>query len=310
MLLSFVIPCYRSENTIEKVINEIIETVSERNGFDYEIICVNDYSPDNVWKVLCNIADDNKKIKLINFSNNSGKDAALLAGLSLVSGEYIVTLDDDFQCPVKELWRMLEPLISDECDVTTAQYERKKQALWKNIGSDINMIMSHIMLNQPKDLRIENFLAMKRYVANEIVKYTNAFPYLDGLILRVTTRIKPIEMEERMRGDDSSSGFTFKKSMALFANGLTAFSVKPLRVSTITGLLAALVGLIMAIVILIRKMTGIIDVEGYTSTIIVQLIIGGLILMSLGLMGEYIGRIYISINKSPQYVIKETVNFK
>lgn len=309
-LLSFIIPCYRSEKTIGKVIREIVDTVSGAEDYDYEIICVNDCSPDGVWPVLCGLAEKNRKIKLADFSKNSGKDAALLAGMSLSSGKYIITLDDDCQCPAGEVWRMIRPLVSDECDVATAKYRRKKQSLWKNIGSNVNMRMSRILLDQPENIRIENFLAMKRFVAEEVIKYTNAFPYLDGLILRVTKRILPIEMEERTRGDGDSSGFTLKKSVSLFVNGLTAFSVKPLRISAVTGLVAALAGFVMAIVVLIQKITGVIDVEGYTTTVIVQLIIGGLILMSLGLTGEYIGRIYISINKSPQYVIKEKVNFE
>lgn len=309
-LLSFIIPCYRSEKTIEKVIREIENTVSGADSYDYEIICVNDGSPDNVWTVLRGLAEKNGKIKLVNFSRNYGKDAAILTGMSLAEGQYIITLDDDCQCPVNEVWRMIKPLVSNECDVTTAKYKTKEQSWWKNIGSNLNMKMSQSFLGQPKEIRIENFLAMKRAIADEVVKYTNAFPSLDAFILRVTKNIIPIEMEERPRGDKKSSGFTLRKSISLFVNGMTSFSVKPLRIFTFLGLSATLIGFIKLILVLIQKISGFIILKGYSTVVITLLIIGGLILMCCGLIGEYIGRIYISINKSPRCVIKEKVNFK
>ena len=133
-LLSFVIPCYRSEKTIQKVINEIIDTVSQRQEYDYEIIAVNDFSPDNVYEVLTDIARKNSKIKVINLARNMGKHSAILAGYGVVKGEYIINLDDDFQSPICELWRMLEPVENDECDVTTAEYKSKKESGWRKSG--------------------------------------------------------------------------------------------------------------------------------------------------------------------------------
>jgi len=309
-LLSFVIPCYRSEKTIEMVINEILSVVSQRKEFDYEIICVNDCSPDNVWSVLKKLAQNNQKIKIINFASNAGKDAAILAAFALSKGEYIISLDDDGQCPTNELWRLLDPVIKDECDVAAARYIEKKQKKWKNIGSDINLLMSRMLLDQPKDVRMENFFAFKRFVVDEVVKYHNSYAYLDGLVLRVTKNIKPVEMEERSRADDNTTGYTLKKSIKLFLNGMTSFSVKPLRVSTIVGFSFAVLGMIIAVIAAVRKIMGIIDVDGYTSLMIVQLIVGGLVLMSLGMIGEYIGRTYISINSPPQYVIREKQNFE
>jgi len=157
--LSFVIPCYRSEATIGRVIDEIEQTVSLRPEYAYEIICINDCSPDNVYHVLKEISARNKCVKVINFTRNMGKYAALMAGYAHVSGEYVITLDDDCQCPAYELWRLMEPLLADECDVSTAKYREKKQAAWKNFGSNVNMLMGEILLNQPRSLRFENFMA-------------------------------------------------------------------------------------------------------------------------------------------------------
>lgn len=307
-LLSFVIPCYRSEKTIEGVIEEIVETVHQRPEYDYEIICVNDESPDDVYSVLCDIAANNTKVKVIDLAMNMGKASAVMAGYSLVKGDYIVTLDDDGQCPAYDLWKLIEPLENNECDVSTAHYAVKKQAAWKNIGSDINVLMGRILLDKPKGLRMENFSASKQFVIKEMIKYQYPYPYLEGLILRVTKRIKMVDMEERERADDKGSGFTFKRSVSLWVNGFTAFSVKPLRISTIVGSAAAFAGFVYGIISVIRKIINPAIPMGYTSLLVLLLFIGGLILMSLGLLGEYIGRMYICLNRSPQYVIKNIIN--
>ena len=306
--LSFVIPCYRSEKTIENVVKEIKETVSSREGYAYEVICVNDCSPDGVYDVLERLAAEDKNVKVINFAKNMGKHSAVLAGYHYVTGQFVVNLDDDMQSPVPELWKLIDPLENDECDVATAEYYEKKQAGWKNFGSAVNMKVGEILLEKPKNLRIENFSAIKRFVAEEMIRYENPYPYLEGLILRVTSRIKVVKMEERERGDGNTTGYTFKKSLALFANGFTAFSVKPLRIATFTGVLAAFAGFVGAIITVIRRLIGSISIAGYASTMVIQLILGGLILMCLGLLGEYIGRIYISLNKAPQYVVRNTIN--
>lgn len=308
--LSFVIPCFRSEKTIEKVIVEIKEKVVERPEYSFEIICVNDCSPDNVYDVLRHLAAADSRIKVVNLAKNSGKHAAVLAGYSFAEGDYIVNLDDDFQSPMQELWKLIEPLEKDECDASMAKYYEKKQSRWKNIGSAVNSQIAKIMLDRPKEFRFDNFWAIKKFVAEEMIKYSNPYPYLEGLLLRTTRRIKQINMEERSRGDDNSTGYTFKKSLALFVNGFTAFSVKPLRISMIIGFATAIIGFIWAIVLLIRKITGSITVAGYASTTVTLLILGGLLLMSNGLLGEYIGRMYISINQSPQYVIRNTINLE
>ncbi len=307
-LLSFVIPCYRSEKTIEKVTKEIIETVSQRHGYDYEIICVNDSSPDNVYSVLKRLAADNPKIKLVDFSRNMGKHSAVLAGLYFARGEYIVNLDDDGQCPAYELWRLLEPVEKGGYDFSTAKYKVKKQSAFKNFGSNVNLFMASVMLEKPRTLRFENFCIMKRYIAEEMIKYDKPYPYLEGLIYRVTHNIAEVEMEERGRADDNATGFTLAKSLSLWFNGFTAFSVKPLRISAVLGLGFAAVGVIAGIAIVIKKLMNPETMMGWTSLMALQLFVGGVTLMILGLIGEYVGRIYICLNNTPQYVIRETVN--
>lgn len=308
-LLSFVIPCYRSELTIEKVVDEIIETVSQHEDkYDYEIICVNDCSPDGVFVVLKRLAKVNHKIKVIDFAKNMGKHAAILAGYAYVEGDYIINLDDDFQCPVYELWRLLEPVESGQYDCSTAKYDKKQQSFIKNIGSDINRIMSSIMLNKPRDLRFENFSAISRFVIDEIVKYNKPYPYLEGLIYRVTTRVVVVEMNERGRCDGMATGFTLRKSLSLWLNGFTSFSIKPLRIATVLGFISAVIGFVVGIIMAVNKIIHPEVPAGYTSLLAVQLLLGGIIMILLGLIGEYVGRIYICLNNTPQYVIRGKIN--
>lgn len=307
-LLSFVIPCYRSEKTIGLVIDEIIDVVKERKQYDYEIITVNDCSPDNVLDVLKARALDNHRIKIIDFSKNMGKHSAVMAGYSIAKGDFIIDLDDDCQCPINQLWKLLEPVEKDECDYATAKYMQKKESVIKILGSNFNSLMIQILLDKPKGLRFENFSVMKRYVKEEIVKYKNPYPYIEGLVLRVTRRIKTVELEERERGDDNASGFTLKKSISLLLNGLTSFSVKPLRVASVIGFLFAVIGFLWGIYAIVKKIMHPDILMGYSSLLAINLFSSGMMMIMLGLIGEYIGRIFICINNSPQYVIREMIN--
>ncbi len=307
-LLSFVIPCYKSENTIEMVVDEIIHTVSGHPGYDYEIIAVNDCSPDNVYEKLAEIAAGNQKVKVLNLAKNMGKHAAVLAGYSVAQGRYIVNLDDDCQSPVYELWKLLELVENGECDYATARYYKKKHSAWKNIGSNVNLHMSEIMLGKPKGLRFENFSVMQKFVCEEMVRYKNPYPYLEGLVLRITHRVKTVPMEERERGDGHASGFTFRKSLALLVNGLTAFSVLPLRAASVIGAIFAASGFLWGIYTVIHKMFHPYVPAGYSSLVAILLFSNGLLMLMIGLIGEYIGRVYICINDSPQYVVKDTIN--
>lgn len=304
--LSFVIPCYNSEQYIESVINEIISIVNEKNEYDYEIIAVNDCSPDNVVEVLKNLAKKNKKIKVIDLAKNRGKHAAMMAGYSLAQGEYIVNLDDDGQCPIENLWELLKPLKSGY-DIAIASYRKKMQSNLKNFGSYINKIMANLLIEQPKNLNITNFSIIKRYVALEILKYDKPYPYMAGLFIRTTSKIINIQMDERER-ISGNTGYTLKRSLSLWLNGFTAFSVKPLRIATVMGFFIAMIGFIFGTYTIINKLLNPKILAGYSSIMAALLFIGGMIMLMLGLLGEYVGRIYICINNSPQYVIRDRVN--
>lgn len=305
--ISFVIPCYGSENTIEFVVNEITTVVSEKSNFDYEIIAVNDCSPDGVLDKLINLAEHNKKVKVINCAKNMNRPGAVMAGLNNAAGDYVVVMDDDGQCPMDNFWRLMDPVLNGH-DVSIAKYPERKQSAFKNFGTFVNQKMTEFILNKPKDAQFTNFMVMKSYIVDELIKYKNPYPYFTGLLLRTTKDIVNVEMEERERYSGSTT-FTFGKMLGMWVNGLTAFSIKPLRISSLVGVICAIIGFIFGIVTVVRKLVVPNISIGWSSTISIMLFIGGLIMLMLGMIGEYIGRIYISINNSPQYVIKEKINF-
>lgn len=306
-MLSFTIPCYGSEKTIKSVIDEIHSKMSEKKEYDYEIITVNDCSPDNVISVLKETAAADKRLRVIDLSRNAGKHAALMAAYSVVRGDIIINLDDDGQCPLDKLWELIAPL-DKGFDISIARYSDKKQSSFKNFGSYINSLMAVHLISKPKNLYLSNFSAVKRYVIEEMCNYRNPYPYIDGLFIRTTSKITNVDMEERER-TEGTGNFTFKKSLSLWMNGFTAFSVKPLRIADFAGILCALIGFIFAVYTIIRKLVDPDIAVGYSSIMAVLLIIGGIIMVLLGLIGEYIGRIYMCINDSPQYVIREKINF-
>lgn len=238
--LSFIIPCYGSEKTVGTVIEEIHEVVSKNKNYDYEVIAVNDHSPDNVWNVLKEIAKKNKKVKLINLAKNMNRPGALMAGMSKTTGDYIILMDDDGQCPMENLWDLIKPL-EEGHDVSIAKYPSYKQTKFKSFGTVVNRKMTEVVMEKPKDLSFTNFSALKRYIVEEITKYNNPYPYMTGLLLRTTSDIVNVEMEERERITGSTT-FTFKKMLNLWINGFTAFSIKPLRISTFIGFLTAAIG--------------------------------------------------------------------
>jgi undecaprenyl-phosphate 4-deoxy-4-formamido-L-arabinose transferase len=306
--ISFVIPCYKSEHTIGMVVEEIKTKMSELKQYEYEIVLVNDCSPDNTFAAIRSLCQKQENIIGIELAKNFGQHAALMAGFHVVSGDIIICLDDDGQTPANEADKLIAK-IEEGYDVVYAEYMNKKHSAFRNFGSRVNRRMTEVMLNKPKELFISSYFAARRFVVDEMVKYQNAYPYVIGLVLRTTRNICNVEVthRERMEG---TSGYSLKKLIALWVNGFTSFSVMPLRAATYGGVFAALVGFIFAIYTIIKKLVDPASrMLGWSSVISIMLILGGFILLVLGMIGEYIGRIYISINNSPQYVIRTVINY-
>ena len=203
MKLSFVIPCYASENTIESVVNEVIETVSQRPEFTYEIILVSDDSPDDVYSVIKKLAFENTNIKGIELAKNFGQHAALMAGFRHVSGDIVVCLDDDGQTPANELFSLVDEVMNGK-DIVYAKYLEKKHSLFRNFGSFVNERMSRAILNKPKDLSLMSYFACKRFIVDEAVSYENPYPYVAGLLMRSTKNMGNVIVNHRERQSGSS----------------------------------------------------------------------------------------------------------
>lgn len=301
-LISIVIPCYGSAQTIESVLSEIHDVFETQPKYMYEVICVNDASPDNVLTILYSLSAKFEQLSIVDLARNFGQHAALMAGYRQALGEIIVSMDDDGQTPAEEIFKLIHPIESGE-DVVYAKYTMKKHSLFRNFGSWFNDQMAMLLIGKPRDLYPSSYFAMKAFVKEELIRYTNPYPYLLGLILRTTSRIGNVPVSHRNRNAGEST-YTFKKLFHLWLNGFTAFSIKPLRVAVVMGLFFALLGFGMTIYAICNKILQSNAPLGWTSLIAFQSILGGAILMILGMVGEYIGRIYISLNNAPQSVIR------
>ena len=306
-MISFVIPCYRSSQTLPGVIQEITDTMKTLKNYEYEIVLVNDSSPDDTFCVITGLCRENDNITGINLARNFGQHAALMAGFHYVKGDVVVCLDDDGQTPACEVGRLLAG-IEEGADVVYAKYNHKHHSGFRNFGSHVNEVMTRIMLGKPKDLYVSSYFAAKRFVVDEMIRYEYAYPYVIGLVLRTTKNIVNVEIDHRDR-QAGESGYTLKKLLGLWFNGFTAFSVKPLRVATVTGTICALCGFAYGIYTIIKKIF--IQppdlVIGFSALMSVIVFMGGMLMLMLGLVGEYMGRMYVSMNNSPQYVIREIV---
>ena len=306
MEYSFVIPCYRSEKTISLVVEEIDLEMKKGNCSDYEIIMVNDCSPDGTWRVLQELAKQDGRRVCVNLAKNVGQHAALMAGFGQCRGEYVVTSDDDMQTPINEIWALRKKL-DEGYDVATSLYtEREGFSLGRKLGTLMNNIMSRWLIDAPKGVYASIFLMARKFVIDEIVRYDNPYPYLAGLVFRTTHNVANVEMKQNPRAG-GSSGYNFWKLFSLWMNGFTAFSLKPLRIADVLGVITAMVGFIMGLVIIIRKITNPSIAAGWTSIMSINLLLSGIMMLMLGLIGEYIGRLYICINRTPQYVIRDIV---
>ena len=305
-LISFVIPCYRSAETIGKVVAELDAAMGKLPAYTYEIILVNDCSPDDTFEVIRGLCAQREDICGVNLARNFGQHAALMAGFGYTHGEVVVCLDDDGQTPADEVGKLLAG-IEEGYDVVYAKYAHKQHSGFRNFGSKVNELMTRVMLGKPRELYLSSYFAASRFVIDEILRYKNPYPYVIGLVLRTTKNITNVEVAHRER-EVGVSGYTMGKLLGLWFNGFTAFSIKPLRIATAMGCLTACGGFLYGIYTVVKKFVNPNVPIGFSAMMAALVFIGGMIMLMLGLIGEYIGRIYISLNNSPQYVIRECIN--
>ncbi len=297
-MLSIVIPVYNSENSIAKLIEKLS---IELNTVDYEIVLVNDGSKDNSEKICTEIANSSKNLTFVSLRRNFGEFNAVMCGLNYVKGDYVVIIDDDFQNPPAEILKLLNEAKRGNFDVVYSQYAQKKHSFFRNFGSKLVNKLNDYLIEKPKDLYLSSFKLIKKEVADEIVKYTGPFPYIDALIFRVTNNIGKVFVEHLER-KEGRSGYTLKKLISLFLNVLFGYSQLPIRFLWACG-----IGLILAwfVMFFILIFTSRIDLQMLFWLFFILVI--AFQFFFLGILGEYIGKSFLQQGGKPQYVIKKIV---
>lgn len=301
MKISIAIPVYNSENSIIQLVDELIKNLSE---YHIEIVLVNDCSTDNSEICCLQIFEKYPEIvKFYSLAKNVGEHNAVMAALNNVTGDYIVIMDDDFQNPVSEVKKLINHISENNFDVVYTFYEKKKHSFWRNLGSKFNDKVANIMLGKPKDLYLSSFKIMNKFIVYEILKYDLPFPYIDGLILRTTANIGKVKVEHLSRKEGKSQ-YNLVKLFSLWLNMLTNFSILPLRIAILLGFIFSIIGFLLGIAGILMKYFDPTVPLGYASEFVVISILGGIQLIAIGMVGEYIGRIFMSISKKPQFSIR------
>ncbi len=276
---------------------------------DFEIVLVDDYSKDGSREVCKKLSRKYQFVKTICLNRNFGQHNARMAGLHFVTGDYIIFMDDDLQNPPESICRLIEE-IQKGYDVVYSFSEKKSQSYFKNFGSAVNNKMAELLLGKPKGIKFSSFCIINKFLANEIKKYNGPFPYPGGMILQVTSKIGQVEIEHRKRMHGKSN-YTLAKLLNLWLNGFTGFSIVPLRLASVLGFIFCQFSMAFILFLVIRKIfypSSII--AGWTSVIVISMFSYGVIMMFLGLLGEYIGRLLLFVNRKPQFIIRETVNIE
>ena len=307
-MYSIVIPCYKSAGTIETVVSETAKEMDNMGRHEYEFILVNDCSPDGgaTIKKLREIATERNYVRVVDLARNSGQHNAMMAGLRAASGEVFISMDDDMQTRPSELHKMFRAF-DEGYDVVYGAYPEKKESMFRRFGSWVNKMCAVVFLGRPKELNTSSFWIIRKYVRDSIISYEGAHSYLLGLILRSTSSITQVEVEHFER-EIGASGYTLRTLLRLWSN-IIGFTVKPLRLAMQGGMLISTISVIFALGIFIRKLVHPSIDPGWSSIMVAIFFSLGVELFFIGMIGEYIGRTYMHINKEPQYIVKAKYNF-
>jgi glycosyltransferase involved in cell wall biosynthesis len=302
--LSVIIPVYQGAMTIAPLVDLLVESLQSK--FTLEIILVNDCSTDSSEQVCVQLFEKYPHIlKFYSLAKNVGEHNAVMAGLNQSSGDWAIVMDDDFQNPVSEVVKLATFSLDNSYDVVYTHYLKKKHGFLRNLGSTFNDKVATIMLKKPKNLYLSSFKAMNRFLVNEIIKYTLPFSYIDGLVLRTTSNIGKLQVEHCPR-KQGKSGYSLKKLVSLWINTFTNFSIIPLRISTAMGFISAAIGFFFAIEMIIERILNPALPVGYALLVVLVTIFAGTQLIAIGMVGEYLGRMFLYQNKKPQFSIRKS----
>lgn len=303
--LSIVVPVYRSATILPKLVEQI-QAEMEKEGLtgNFELLLVSDASPDNSWQVIRNLSQTHPFVKGISLRRNFGQHNAIMAGLNHVSGEFVVLMDDDLQHPPHAIGDMLRAL-QEGYDVCYTNYLNRQHATWKKLGSQFNDWVATHLLGKPKGLYLSSFKGLRREIVDEVIRYDGPYAYVDGLILDVTRSITSIDIEHGAR-HEGEGNYNLSRSLALWLKMATSFSVLPLRLASFAGFALAGLSLLMILYVIIEKWLHPELPAGWASLIATVLFIGGIQTLCIGMMGEYLGRTYLKLNRKPQFVVGST----
>lgn len=299
---SLVIPVYNAAATIVPLVREIHEVFA---GEAFELILVDDGSSD-ASEAVCNglVEEFPRTLRYVRLTRNFGEHGAVLAGLHHTQGAWIIVLDDDGQNPPVEALRLLGEIRRSGCDVVYGRYRVKQHDRFRNFGSWLNDRAATILLKKPSGLYLSSFKAMNRLVVEEVMKYGGAFPYLDGLLLRTTRNISQIDVEHRPR-TEGKSAYSLGKLAEVWFNMFLNFSTLPLRVATLAGFLCTLGSVFLFGVVIVDKLWLNPTVTVGVPTVLLTIVFfGGIQLMILGTIGEYLGRLFLDQSGAPQFVVR------
>lgn len=304
--VSVVIPVYNGSMTIGDVVADVKVELAER--YQLEMVLVNDGSSDDSAQTCKNLAGANPGMVIfVNLAKNFGEHNAVLAGVCQSTGDVVVIIDDDGQNPPSQIPLLVEKVL-EGYDVVYGNYAKKKHAAWRNWGSQFNDYVATLLIHKPKDLYLSSFKAFNRFTANEIASKTTPYPYIDSLIFKSTSNICQVTVEHKDR-ESGESNYNMRRLVRLWLNMLTTASILPLRMATYLGLIFSFLGFLAAMWILLEKAFFGIGVPGWTFTALAILVFGGIQLFALGMMGEYIGRIFQAGFQKP-FVVREIVRVK
>jgi len=310
MKYSIVIPVYNSQDILSELLlrlKSVMEEMAAQN--QYQIILVNDFSRDATWEQVLRIAATQPSIIALNLGKNYGEDNARMAGFNHAEGDIIITMDDDLQHNPSDIPALIAQMDSQHADICFGRFPVKHQALWKNLGSGFNDLMARILLKKPPSLYLSTFIIFKKWVRDEIIKYSGPFPYVQGLLLSVSSRITQLEVTHhpRLRGNGN---YNLIKSLHLWLKVATGFSIFPLRLATYLGFITASFSLIYGLYILVEYLFFHQDIKGWASLFTLIIFFGSIQLILFGIIGEFLGRIYLNINRKPQYTLSDLLHSK
>lgn len=304
-LLSVVIPVYNGADSIERLVHALKEGLDP--GGPFEVVLVNDGSRDQSDAACRRLyAAQVVPTTYVNLTRNNGEHNAVMAGLAHARGEWMVTIDDDFQNPPSEVAKLVNFAQASGHDVVYSIYKTRKHAFWRVWGSRFANGVAGMLMDKPRGFYLSSFRCMRRWVAQEAIRYTGPYPYIDGLILQVTQKLGQLEVEHSARATGRSN-YTFRRLVRLWLHLAVNFSIMPLRASTLLGLFMSALGFLFFLYIIGDYLLHGAPVEGWASLMSAVALFSGAQLVMLGLIGEYVGRIHLTANGKPQYVVRDSL---